>query len=261
MPDEVPQDKEQDTNVEKQEIENEEGEEAKDEGLPDEVSERTREQFEKLKKQNSELKKQLENKQEDQQEELPSILDSLRPSQQVNIPPQNYSNLNKKEVEQIKNSFIDKDGYVNTDLLQKELQAANARAKKAEMEAQMTREEVRRFEESRQVREAHEKYPQLDPKSKDFDKDFYDLVKNEMVAQMLRGESDLIGAAKKVSKFFAKKQPQSEPEDKQKEKKKQINATAKTADRGNQYTDMDLVQATRQNVKGALAERLKRAGY
>src|SRR3990167_4203721 len=103
--------------------------------LPDGVSERTAEEFEKLKAHNTELKQKLE-----VYKTKTSVLDDLRPSDEVPLPP--TPGLTQTEVKEIKSNLVDENGYVDVARLEATLKAADDRARKAEAQAQQAESRV-----------------------------------------------------------------------------------------------------------------------
>lgn len=246
--------------------------------LPEDANDRTREQFEKLKKHNQELAQKLEEK---ERQHTPSVLESLSPKQETQAPldnnlfaqilnPSGYKHLNQGQIEQAKNDLIDEQGYLKADTLQQKLDALEARAKKAEERAVRAEKSFETYEQTSQTRNANEKYPYLDPNNENFDPGFYRAVKNELMGQMIEtGKKDLVAAAEEVKKFYQlkplkEKQVAQSAVEKQAEKA-QINAGVAPSSHGSSaYTGEDyesLVASTRKGVKGSLAERLKRSGY
>jgi len=149
--------------------------------LPESVSERTRQQFEKLKRHNQELSAKLAQK---ETQPVESVFDNFHPKQVAD----SYENLNTNQVQNIVNQFVDQDGNVDINGLNNALTNANLQAQQAVGEARKAREEIARYEENRQTKEAYAKYPQLDPLSKDkFDRDFYNLVRDRMVSNFTKG--------------------------------------------------------------------------
>lgn len=220
---------------------------ATEEGLPEDVSERTRQEFDKLKAHNKELAeklKALEPKPE-------SVFDSLRPQ-----APQAFANLTPQQVGDISQKFTDTEGYLDENALSKALREANERAQRAEVEAQKTREAFRQFEEKEQVRVTHHKFPQLDRDSDQFDPRFFELVRNEMIGQMMRGEQDYLKAAEKVA-LVVNGQPSTKKPD-QKANLEQINANVKSQKTGG--VDANLLSRVQRGDKGALAELLSQTG-
>lgn len=261
--------------------------EEKVEEKKEEVSERTAEQFDKLKEHNKQLKEEVKVLQE-------NVLDSLKPKPLPTPPPQFEPEVIEKvekltagmpqdKVNDVYANLIDKDGYIDPDLLIKSLRQANEEAKLARQEADMARKEAQEakqetkktkqdFEESREVRLVHKKYPTIDPKNKDFNELFWDDVRKEIAtAPILKGVAvSFMEAADKIwAERYAPKEVE-EVKKKEKEKmeeaenqKRNINAS-KVSSRTDYYapTDKDaLIEAVQKGKRGALAERLKRSGY
>lgn len=245
--------------------------------LPESASDRTKEQFEKLTEHNKQLKEELEAVKAKQQVNIPSVIDSLKPnepvqqSNQVQVDANQFGNLNQDQVNQVQSDLTYKgqDGYeyVNTDQLKKRLEEANRQAEQARQEARMAASQFQRYEETAQLREAYQEFPQLNPSNKDkFDPNFYDFVKAELMTQAMRGEKNLVKAAQDVDSRINSYKGQGEVAKKTQEensKKEQINATGSAATSG-RYSSADnnyLKQATMRGKPGALAERLRRSGY
>lgn len=165
--------------------------ESEEQTLPDGASERTKEQFEKLKEHNAQLKEELQS-----YKDKTSVLDDLRPSK-------NYPNLSQAEVKEAESNFVDENGYVDVNRLNLTLKEASEKAKQAEERAMQAEERVRSFEESVAVKNAHAQFPQLDPRNTDnFDPNFYEAVRNELVSQMMKGKQDIVEAAQKVLTWY-----------------------------------------------------------
>lgn len=245
--------------------------------LPEDASDRTKQQFEKLVESNKKLKEELEAAKAKQQSEIPSVMDSLRPkepvqqSKEVKVDANKFNNLNQDQVNQLQSDLTYKgeDGYeyVNTALLNKRLEEANKQAEQARQEAKMASAQFQRFEEQTQLSEAYQKFPQLNPNNKDqFDPNFYDFVKAELMTQAMRGEKNLVKAAQDVDKRIGHYKKTGEAMEKQEDvqsKKEQINATG-TVSTNSRYAkqgDDYLREATMRGKPGALAERLRRSGY
>lgn len=245
---------------------------------------RTTEQFDKLKEHNKQLK-------EENVQVYKNVMDSLKPE----LPEQDFTpqviqqvdkhttELQPDKVDDIYAKLIDKDGYIDPDLLIKTLRSANEEAKQARKEAEEAKKQaettereskrtIRDFEEDREVRRVHKKYPQIDPKNKDFNELFWDDVRKEIAtAPYLKGTTpsfmeaaDMIWnqryAPKEVDEVKKKEKEKMEAAE---DKKKQINASVPTGRPGDYYSKTDaevLKQATIHGKKGALAERLRRAG-
>lgn len=233
--------------------------------LPEDANDRTREQFEKLKKTNQEMSNKLRDFENKSNAE--SVLDSLKPKAAPQAPNFDFS-LKTPTIEPDEEQLIDEQGYVNANVLQKSITDAKNRAEKAEREAQAIKSQFVNYEETQQTKLANEKYPELNPHSDKFDNNFYKLVRNELIGQMANGEKDVVKAAAEVRKYYkgqteSIEKPAEQKQDTQSDEKQQINAGQKrsTQTSYNDAEESQLITATRLNKKGALAERLKRAGY
>lgn len=228
---------------------------SKEPELPEEVSERTREQFEKLKQHNKELAEKLRQKEEQNIPE--SVYEDLKPKA---VQPTNFNPaIPQNELDKL----MDEQGYIDPVLLKTTLANSQAQAQQALAEAKRIREEFENARETEQVKKAHKDFPMLDPKRTDFNQKFFDAVKNEMVSQMLRGEKDLVAAAHKVAEWFPVSTPKKEEAEKKELQAKQANLTGTTQSRPQtQNTDnSDLVRRMWKGDRNALLERLKNAGY
>jgi hypothetical protein len=284
-----------------------------------EVSERTKEQIEKLTGTNQELKQERDTVLEENQklkEELnrKNLLESMRPDASTDLsiastdfsisattpaidpqipvtqypaafePPapqaQDFSHLNQAQVDDVYAKLIDPEGYVDPDLLKKTLKEANDRAVRAEQAARLaqstvqqmvirTAQEKRDFEETQKVKELHEKYPQLDPKSDKFNEKFFEAVRNDLHSQLrASGQEDVWGAVERWKDVFVKpvKEEVAEPQvdNNVEDTKRQLNALGGGSASRIDYSGVDyedLKQRAIQGKKGALAERLRRSGY
>ena len=267
-PIETPQEEQPKKEVKKEETKPQE-EEPK---LPENVKERTKQEFEKLKKRNQELKETVK--------KYTDVLTSLSPQEVAppnqftpyfepiltNTPPQSYPGLSKEQIQETFDNLVDEQGYVDVNLLKEELQKQRERAalleqraKEAEALAKQAAKTVDDFQRTQKMKEVHAKYPQIDPESPQFDERLWEAVRNEIIGQwMTTGKEDVEAAAKK---WYDILYPMAK--DKQAEKKAQINAIPTTpVSTSSNFEDHEaLVEATRKNKKGALAERLRRAGY
>lgn len=228
--------------------------------LPDGVAERTAAEFAKLKEHNAQLKAENE-----LYKSKTSVLDDLRPTAEVPLPP--TPSLTQTKVEEIKSAFVDENGYVDVARLEAALKAANTEAKQAKAQAQQAESRVQRFEESAQIRAAHSAYPHLDPKSATFDPKFYELVKNELIGQMMKGEQDIIQAAKKVSEFYVPKVDVTEAkEEAVKEYKSKVTKRDQAFEKGEgrgktePSEHEELVRKTLKGDNDALYKRLQASG-
>lgn len=156
-------------------------------GLPETASDRTRQEFDKLKKHNLEMAAKL--RQYEQKEVGNSVFDTLsgQAGNQPAQPAANFPNLSQGQVNQISQSFVDPYGNVDIDKLNATLAQANRLAEEAKREAREAKQSLLKAEEERQVAEAHAKYSWLDPKSDQFDRKAFDHVKNALYADMVEG--------------------------------------------------------------------------
>ena len=196
----------------------------------------------------------------------------------------NTTDLKPDQVDDVYAKLIDENGYIDANLLISTLKGANEQARLAREEAERankraedserkTRAEFRDFEESREVRRVHKKYPQIDPKNDDFNEMFWDDVRKEIAtAPFLKGENvSFMDAAEKIwnERYADKgvevvKKKDKEVMKKKEDQKRNINASAPSGHYEGYYTKADtkeLEEATKLNKKGALAERLRRSGY
>jgi len=250
---------------------------------------RTGKFIEKLKEENKELKK--------------NVLDSLRlePVVSTDSPPfaqpiqeftpeiaktvdKHTTELNPDNVDDIYANLIDENGYIDANLLITTLKTANEEARKAREAAESankradesertSKKSIRDFEEDREVRRVHKKYPQIDPKKEEFNEMFWDDVRKEIAtAPILRGENvSFMDAADKIwkARYTDKevepvKKKDKEVMTKKVDQKKNINASVPSGHFEGYYSDTDtkeLNEATRLRKKGALAERLRRSGH
>lgn len=237
-----------------------------EDGLPEDASDRTKEQFEKLKQSNKELAERLRQLETQPQANQVSVLDALKPQEPVTpiLPgvPQ-FPGFNPKQSADASEQLIDKEGYIDEKVLKGTLKNLQEQVKAAQEEAKRARLETEKIQESAQVRAAHKEFPILDPLHKDFDRNFYEAVKNNVVGQMLNGEKDLLKAAREVSKWYKIPEKQA-PSQSKEEQVRQIAATPTSTSRSSQSysisNEADLVSQTRKGSREALLERLKRAG-
>lgn len=229
--------------------------------LPDGVSERTKEQFDKIKEHNAQLKAEL-----DAYKSKTSVLDELRvPDLKEETP-----NLSTTEVAEIKSKFVDDNGYIDVakiEALDSELRAANERAKRAEDKADRIEKKIQNSEETVEIKAVHAEYPQLDPHNEKFDPNFYKLVKLELVDQMMNGEKDLKKAAQAISKLYT---PQVDVQKAQEEAV--VEFSKKTAKRSQASEDVtgrgkgepsdkdEMSRKTQQGDVDALYKRLQASG-
>ena len=185
--------------------------------LPEDSSQRTKEQFEKLKtylskekQEKEELKKQLSSKDEPKRESA-SIFDELRPNPvPENQAPYNPQQavptpyLNPSQTQNLVQQFVDNDGNVDLNALNKALSDANRMAYEANQRSMAVEQRNAQVRQDDEVREAHSKFPEVDPNSKTFDKNFYEMVRDRMVRNLWEGKgqrfADVVNELKNVYK-------------------------------------------------------------
>jgi len=235
--------------------------------LPEDAKDRTKEQFEKLKEHNKQLKQENE-KLKGTSQPIPSVLDFL--SEPAPPVPQYVKDkyatpvavptaLNQTQTQpQPTPQLVNEDGYVNADVLKSQLdqaRIAREKAEDAERRAKESEYRIAKFEQDAETKALYRDYPELDPMSESFNKDAYDLVRNELTAQIVNsGKRDAIGAASKLSKYFRTTQPSNQ---KVVEQRQQVSASSKTSMRES-GDSLDELKA--RNDDSAIAERLKRLG-
>lgn len=243
---------------------------------PQEPKSRTQEQFEKLKDSNDQLKKERDG--------LKNVLESLRPD---NVPPQQqqqyqtpinqapsanqFNNLSQNDVNNVFQSMVDAEGYLDGNKLMQTLQQMNQRATNAEQRAARVEEHLQRREaaetesqKTKLMKEVHAKYPELDPEGDAFDEDFYEMVRNDLIGQLMQGKEDPMAAADKWASKRNMTREEKQIKDTKQEQKSQINAVRPRSSMMKGYYEKEeqqaLVNQVRQGKKGALAEALRRIG-
>jgi hypothetical protein len=219
--------------------------------LPVDVSERTRQEFEKLKESNRKLKEELE---------------ARKPEQPVEYGP-NYTFLNERQVDAITDDFVDAEGNVDIVGLNKALKLANQRAERAESLVS----KIEKRERQKMVVEAHSKHPYLDPNGSAYDPKFYGLVRDRLVREFAEGKDrPLVEVADEIATFYKPvvsedkleqvKQDAVEQYKQTQQTKAQVSAVGSTQKRAEEPSYEDLRKRTREGDRSAFAERLRRAG-
>lgn len=223
-----------------------------EQSLPEEASERTKAEFDKLKAHNEQLKKQLEQK----ATPTKSVLESLRPDT-------NFPDLSPAQVAAVQDQVVDSEGFVDPNLLNQRLAQANQIAQQAIDTANKAQQQLRTFEETQTIQKVYESYPQLNPNGDKFDPTFYRAVRNELVGQLTEGKmEDVLEAAKTASSFFAPSQNQVQEQEDRSLKQQASTNISGTAQGARKPVDHDLlVDETRKGNSEALFERLQKAGY
>lgn len=239
---------------------------------PKPEKDRTQEQFEKLVESNKTLK--------EERDQYKNVLESLKPNftedNAHSVPSsRDFTHLSQDQVDDVYKSMVDEDGYLDGNKLTKALKEMDDRARAAELraaqvEAHLKRREVAEQEsmKTEEARKVHEKFPQLDPESTEFDEDYYQMVRNEVIGQMMDGKEDFMGAAQKwYDKFYKEKSMKNEEktqQEKKQEQKAQINAirprSSVMAGYYSNTEEQSLVTDAQKGKKGAVAELLRRRG-
>lgn len=237
--------------------------------LPEGVSDRTKQEFEKLKNSNKELAGKLS--EYEKARESGSVFDYL--SNQVPSTPQqppqadakDYSHLNQGQVAQVAQQFVDQYGNVDINRLNAALASANKKAEMAERRVSATEARLLQAEQSRQERETYAKHAWLNPKSPEFDPKGFELVRDRLVRNMWEGKNQhLLDIADDVSQLYQPKATVSAEKEKaveeykksQSTKAQQVPAT-KGAGQPRKATDFEELRArTVSGDTSALDERL-----
>lgn len=259
--------------------------------LPENASERTREQFEKLKAKLREKEEALKAKEAVTPPKAPepepvsqygdSVYSAFRPrvpevTPAPQVDPRQFTNLSPQQVDTIQRSFVDDQGNVDVAGLNRTLQEAQQRAIQAEQFAQKAVQSVEakvnerfsQMEEMREVTEAHQSHPELDPKNREkFNPQLFELVRDRILRNMYEGKKQPLGqVAAEMKKFVVGKPqetPQEVPEDpakKQAIKNQAPLSVGKASQRTSGVELDDLRRRTREGDGAAITERLKRLG-
>lgn len=232
--------------------------------LPEEVSSRTKSEFEKLRAHNKQLSEKLS---KFESQEIGDVFSSIY-GQNTQTQQQQFPNLPQGRQQEIAQSFVDANGYVDVEAISRALKEANEKASRAEADAKYTKESVRRKDEKQQVSEAHEKYPWLNPENHDqFDPQGFELVRDRVLRNMVDGrEQTLAQVASEITKFYkpsvntesVKEQAVTEYKEKQTAK---AQASAVQTGKGQPREDVvrldELRKRTQLGDQSALDERLK----
>ena len=188
--------------------------------LPEDSSERTRQQFEKLKTYSSEKDRKIRELEEklasqgEPKQEYQSIFDGITASPAPENPaPYNPGNtvptpyLNPSQNQNLVQQFVDQDGNVDLNALNKALSDANRMAYEAYQRSLAVEQRNAQIRQDEEVKEAHSKHPEIDPTRKDtFDKNLYEMVRDRMVRNMWEGKTERL--ADVVSSIKGMYQPQ-----------------------------------------------------
>lgn len=186
----------------------EEGTEKSEEGLPEDTSERTREQFEKLLERNREMSEKLaKTEKREAKNALEDVFSGLSP-QPAPVAPGVAS-----QPQSVVDEYIDEQGNVDVRGLNAALQRANYTAQQAAQMAQQAVIQAQKEAEQVQVREAHSKHPWLDPSADEFDEESYELVKDRLMRNWAEGKQiRLVDIANQIAKKYRHKEAEIEEE-------------------------------------------------
>ena len=239
--------------------------------LPEEVKERTKAEFEKLKEANRLLKQELEASRPKPQ----SVLESLRPQggqvdkKEIATLIEDNTDLKGSEVDDVIKQLVDEDNYLDTDKLKKvladnsrKMSMAEQRAAKAEEVAKMASEKVTKFEETEQMKRVYQEFPTLNPESENFDERFFQLVRNEMIGQLMEnGQQDLTAATKKVMDIYRPGEAEAKKLEAATTQREQASAGVSAAQGKADLNQEDLVNRTKKGDREAIYARLQASGY
>ena len=222
--------------------------------LPEQVSDRTRREFEKLKEANRKLKAELEAKTIPEE----SVFDVFKASPEPSVVPQQMPQ---------PSSYVDEYGNVDQASFNAAVAEANAKAERASRDAQEAIARLRAQDEKRQEEEAYAKHPYLNNKGSEYDATFRQLVKDRVVANYASGkEQRLVDIADEIASFYKPANVEAERERavedyKKTEAKKAASSSPKATSRPSQsMTDDELREASMGGDEYALAKRLEKLG-
>lgn len=237
--------------------------EEQQEDLPEDASDRTRREFEKLKKHNEELSRKLAER-EAGTPPKPSLLDQYVTQPTVPTVAPGAINLSQNKVEEITKQLWDEEGTIDGQELNRRLalaEQAEARALQAERTAQSALERIARYEADGQKKVLYEKYPELDPDSSEFKEEAYDLVRKEMVDQLWKtGTQDPLQAADNMSKYW-KQSKVSQQQEETLQARNAVNSRPVSGKPSSRATG-DYEDLRKRSIfsKEAMEERIRRAG-
>lgn len=225
--------------------------------LPDNASERTRQEFEKLKQHNKELAERLANL-EASRGTTPvtttTVADELRFPRPEPV--------NDADISKTIQDLTDKDGYLDEAKLKAVLKKNQDAAVVAQQAALAAEERVTKFEEREQMREARGIAPEFDPFNRDYNPEFYDkVVLNLQRMKLKTGKMDIVQATKEVKAELEKSKNKDKGSEKVVEQRQQINAVPSERRSDTKYSSDELVLRSRQGDRSAIYDRLKRSGY
>jgi len=226
-----------------------------DSTLPDQVKERTREEFEKLKAHNKALAEENAILKETSNPSSTNVFDDLRPNP-VTVPQATVPLAGNQQI-------VDEGGFVDATLLNSTITGTQKAAEDARQIALRTQDEIQRFQETQVQREVQKDFPRFDANNKDqFDPKFYNFVKNELVGQLMRGEKQNLRAAARLAEETLKPTEPVKGRDETISSREQASATTGTA-KGIVDQESEQEELKRLTFKGdreALYKRLQASG-
>jgi len=176
-----------------------------EDSLPEDATDRTKEQFAKLTEKNKELAQKLELLEKvnaKPEEPKLSALERLRgpASQPVTTPTTPVEEPESDE------SLADENGYLDEARLKKGLdeskrkaQEAEERARKAQEAADAAMRRIEEYEVGSEKKRVHSAFPEIDPYSEKFNPKLYDQVSKDMLWNLVNiGKEDFYGTTEKV---------------------------------------------------------------
>lgn len=164
------------------ELPTEETQSQQENSLPENAAERTRKEFEKLLTSNKELKARLKE------------LESVKQPDSSNTKSSVFDN--SSSISEDMGDYVDEEGNVLIDKLNKDLRALKLSALEAKALAEDAKNTI-------EVEKAVSKHPYLDPASSEYDPQFTELVKDRMARHQLEGKSSSLSfAADEVLKVY-----------------------------------------------------------
>jgi hypothetical protein len=232
--------------------------------------ERTKAYIERLKTEKQELEARLQQVPQPQVSQrsvleayLPQVGDpGLAPVQtQVAIP----QNLTSSQVENIQKSLVDENGYVDGAALERELQRASVaerQAREANERSSRLEQQIQKMNIDQQTLRLYESFPELDPSNKAFSPEAYDLVKKELLNELVTtGQQDAIGAANRMSRYFRKDVTQVQKQTQLQQATATVGSGTNSSKRAMDSKELEELKRKSRYDRNALAERLKRSGY
>lgn len=257
------------------------GQKADDSSDQESTNPRTTKRIQELLEENKRLKE------EHNQPQTPSsVFDNIPQVPPVNygvpqvLPVQQFPNLTAQQVGQIQRNFVMPDGTVDIDGMNRALNqadsqalAANQQAQLALRQAQEAQRRIAEYEQTQEVKEAHAKFPELDPYNEKFDQNFFNLVRDRLVTNIgAKKKATLAEVATDIKKVYSTRASEKEI---QKAREEAVNEykTAQAARKQGPIetskgepreqsagTQEELRERTRRGDPFALDERMKRAG-